>query len=123
MYIYIYIYMHIVIWGYIVFNDMYDTHTRNACEETLPPAMSRVLPECLRSSSCDFFPPAQQRCLGKKVVDISGTLWQTDITLENHHVQWENQLHMAILNSYVSLPECILCKVNLPTWQSMRYIC
>ena len=33
------------------------------------------------------------------------TLWQTNITIENHHVLWENPLQMAIFNSYVKLPE------------------
>ena len=27
------------------------------------------------------------------------------ITMENHHFQWENQLSMAMFNSYVKLPE------------------
>ena len=52
-----------------------------------PPAMPSILPESCLGSSCDFFSPAQQRCLGKKAVDING----------------------------------ILCKLNLPTWQSMPY--
>ena len=32
-----------------------------------------------------------------------------DLTMENHHFLWENQLEMAIFNSYVSLPGVFGC--------------
>ena len=36
---------------------------------------------------------------------ITDTLWWTNIAMENHHFWWENPLHMAIFNCYVSSPE------------------
>ena len=43
------------------------------------------------------------------------------ITIENHHVQWENSLYMAIFNSYVKLPEGTLWQnqVDLASFSKM----
>ena len=41
--------------------------------------------------------------LGRSIVEYP--LVNAYITMENHHVQWENSLYMVMFNSYVKLPE------------------
>ena len=39
---------------------------------------------------------------------IGVSLWQTQITMQNHHVSWVNPLQMVMFDSYVTLPEGII---------------
>ena len=43
--------------------------------------------------------------------------------MENHHFQWENQLQMAILDSYVTLPEGNISstKSSRPSTDSLHF--
>ena len=82
VYIYIYIYIHIYIIG-----------------KTGTPKAAKLLQEAIYYlGMCQAVPAGhsdfKQWCPLVKVY----------IPIENHHVRWENSLHMAMFNSYVEFP-------------------